>query len=90
MGHGLVALPTMAGMVSDPSGDSQSGGEGTCMAARVRHQAKDEGRGGQGGGCMVCEGIAVGHCHVKSSTATQVSCGPECADPRAHMMLTLQ
>jgi len=90
MGHGLVALPTMVGVASDPGGDSWSGGEGTCVAARARHRAKDEGRGGQGGGYVACEGVAAGHCRVESSTATQVSCGPECADPRAHTMLTLQ
>jgi len=90
MGHSLVALPTMAGVASDPSGDSRSGGEGTCVVARARHWAKDKGRGGQGGGCVACKGIAVGHCCVESSTATQVSRGLECTDPRAHMMLTLQ
>ena len=46
MGHSLVALPTMAGVASDPGGDSWSGSEGTCMAARARHRVKDEGRGG--------------------------------------------
>jgi len=90
MGHGLVALPTMAGVASDPGGDSWSGSEGTCMAARARHRAKDEGRGGRGGGCVVCKGVVAGHCCVESSTAMQVSRGPECADPRAHTMLTLQ
>jgi len=36
---------TMAGVASDASGDSQSGGEGTCVVARAKHQAKDKKEG---------------------------------------------
>jgi len=51
----------MAGMASDTSGNSRSGGKGTCMAARAKHQAMKEGREGQGGGSMVCKGIDNAH-----------------------------
>jgi len=74
----------MAGAASDVSGDSWSGSKGTCMAARVKHQAKDEGGRGRGGG-LACEGIVAGH-HVKSLTATQASYSLECADLRPHTM----
>jgi len=36
---------TMAGVASDASGDSQSGGKGTCVAARAKHRAKDKKEG---------------------------------------------
>jgi len=36
---------TMAGVASDAGGDSRSGGEGTCVAARAKHRAKDKKEG---------------------------------------------
>jgi len=36
---------TMAGVASDAGGDSRSGSEGTCMAARAKHRAKDKKEG---------------------------------------------
>jgi len=51
----------MAGMASDASSNSWSGGKGTCMVARAKHQVKDKGRGGQGGGYVACKGIVAGH-----------------------------
>jgi len=48
-----------AGVASDVGGNSWSGGEGNCVAARAKHQAKDEGGGGQGGGGVACEGVAM-------------------------------
>jgi len=36
---------TMAGVASDASGDSRSGGEGTCVAARAKHRVKDKKEG---------------------------------------------
>jgi len=74
----------MVGMASDVGGDSQSGGKGTCVAARAKYWAKDEEGRGQGGG-LACKGIAAGH-RVKSSTVTQASYSPECANPRPHTM----
>ena len=35
----------MAGVASDAGGDSQSGGEGTCVAARAKRRAKDKKEG---------------------------------------------
>jgi len=35
----------MAGVASDAGGDSQSGGEGTCVAARAKHRVKDKKEG---------------------------------------------
>jgi len=52
---------TKVGVAGDVGGDSRSGSEGTCMAVRAKHQAKDEGGGGQGGEGVVCKGIAAGH-----------------------------
>ena len=61
-GHAVLwHMLTKVGVAGDVGGDSQSGSKGTCMAARVKHQAKDEGGGGQGGEGMACKGIAAGH-----------------------------
>jgi len=41
----------VVGTASDVGSESQSVGEGTCVAARVKHQTR-----GEGGGRVACEG----------------------------------
>jgi len=61
-GHAVLwRMLTKAGVAGNVGGDSQSGGEGTCMVARAKHRAKDEGGGGQGGEGVACKGIVAGH-----------------------------
>jgi len=64
--------------------------QGDLRGGKGKTSSEGQERGGQRGGGVACEGVAVGHWHVKSSTAMQASHGPECTDLRAHTMLTLQ
>ena len=87
MGHSLVALPTMAGVASDPGGNSRSGGKGTCMAARARHRVKDEGRRKRGTrrrmrGVRGCCGGALS-CQVVNSN-TSVTWSGMCRSESTH------